>query len=230
MLEQSLLEGDQNSSTTCLEQQAHVQNAILQSMLSEELHSLTVANETRCGHASNDASSSGGSASGQTSLISAAGSQPHCYLDGTAFCCMNGEKKAIEDIREHDMLVSADGTVVQVKSNVRHASADRQMVMLETDTFKIPLTFNHRVVVLRGGSQQTIPAGHLLIGDQVLSASGEKRLLSVEHFFGDNDVYEMVLEPDAPMETFFIGDDEREGLLTKGKQANPRNRGYIRKK
>lgn len=107
---------------------------------------------------------------------------------------------------------------------------DREMVLLETDSFKIAVTSNHRVVILRGGSCQTIPAGHLRVGDSVLSGSGEKSLICVEHFFGDMEVYEMVLEPDVPIETFFIANDEHGALLTKGKRAVPRNRGYIRKR
>ena len=79
------------------------------------------------------------------------------------------------------------------------------------------MTFNHRVVILRGGARQTIPASHLRVGDSILTASGEKSLVGVNHFFGDTDIYEMALEPDAPVETFFIESDATGALLTKGK-------------
>ena len=38
-------------------------------------------------------------------------------------------------------------------------------------------------------SQQTIPAGHLGLGDDVLCANGVQVLTGVEHFFGDDDIY-----------------------------------------
>lgn len=225
MLEEILLETD---SVACFKQQDDLQNAILQSKLKDNLHSLTIVNDTSSSHASEEASSLGGSVSGQTSVISAAGSQPHCYVHGTLFPTMNGEHKAIQDIKESDVLVSADGSAVEVKSNTRHPSMDREMVLLETSSFKIAVTLNHRVVVLRGAAPQTIPAGHLRVGDPVLSRGGEKDLICVEHFFGDMDVYEMVLEPDVAIETFFIAKDQHGSLLTKGKRAIPRNRGYVR--
>ena len=102
------------------------------------------------------------------------------------------------------------------------------MVLLETSSFKIAVTLNHRVVVLRAGWPQTIPAAHLRVGDSVLSRRGEKGLTCVEHFFGDLDVYEMVLEPDVAIETFFVAKDQHGALLSKGKRAIPRNRGYVR--
>jgi len=142
---------------------------------------------------------------------------------------MDKGQKAVEDIREGDMLISVDGLDVEVKSIVRHSSIDRQMVMLETASFQVLVTFNHRVVIRRGGSEQTIPAGHLKIGDSVLCSDGEKSLVQVQHFFGEDDVYEMVLFPDASMETFFLVGDRETTLLTKGKGVK-RERGYIRKK
>ena len=56
------------------------------------------------------------------------------------------------------------------------------MVLLETSSFKIAVTLNHRVVVLRAGWPQTIPAAHLRVGDSVLSRRGEKDLLDVASY------------------------------------------------
>ena len=80
-------------------------------------------------------------------------------------------------------MVSADGSAVVVKSKTRHSSLDREMVMLETVSFNIPLTYNHRVIILRGGSHQTIPAGHLRVGDSVQTGSGEEKWENFTDFF-----------------------------------------------
>jgi hypothetical protein len=227
MLEKILLESE---STPCLEQQDHLHQAILKSRLSEELDSFSIAGRISSSHVHNGTSSSGGSADDPTSVISVAGSQPCCYAHGTYFFTNKGEPKAIEDITQGDVLVSADGSDVEVRSNIRHSSMDRELVLLQTDAFTIALTLNHRVVILRGGSRQTIPAGHLRVGDSVLSGSGEKNIICMNHFFSDMEVYEVVLDPDLPIKTFFIGDNEHGALLTKGKRASERNRGYIRKR
>ena len=89
------------------------------------------------------------------------------------------------------------------------------------------VTTNHRIVVPRGGSQQTIPARHLGLGDDVLCADGVQILTGVEHFYGDDDIYEIVLEPDANMGTFFFTDHQTGALLTRAKcwHANANRRG-----
>ena len=104
---------------------------------------------------------------------------------------------------------------------------DRFMVLLQTDCSSVPLTTNHRIVVPRGGSQQTIPAGHLGLGDDVLCANGVQIVTGVEHFYGDDDIYEIVLEPDANMGTFFFTDHQTGALLTRAKcwHANANRRG-----
>ena len=49
----------------------------------------------------------------------------------------------------------------------------------------------------------------------VLCANGVQVLTGVKHFFGDDDIYEIVLEPDANMGTFFFTDHQTGTLLTR---------------
>ena len=137
----------------------------------------------------------------------------------------------VEKLRESDRLVSSDGSLVRVLSITPRNSVDRFMVLLQTDCSSVPLTTNHRIVVPRGGSQQTIPARHLGLGDDVLCADGVQILTGVEHFYGDDDIYEIVLEPDANMGTFFFTDHQTGTLLTRGKRwhANANRRGNMKK-
>ena len=85
-------------------------------------------------------------------------------------------------------------------------------------------------MVLRGEAQrQSIAAGHLRLGDSVLSPTGLQVITGLDHFFTDSDVYELLLAPDAEMETFYI--DRGSNLLTKGKPIPIRNRrGGMKKK
>ena len=68
-----------------------------------------------------------------------------CYRKGASFGTTNRNKKATKDKGKSEALVSTVGSAVEVKSNTRYASMDCQMVLLETDSSKIALTFNHRV-------------------------------------------------------------------------------------
>ena len=51
----------------------------------------------------------------------------------------------------------------------------------------------------------------------VLCANGVQVLTGAKHFFGDDDIYEIVLEPDANMGTFFFTDHQTGALLTRAK-------------
>merc|ERR1712187_820847 len=53
-------------------------------------------------------------------------------------------------------------------------------------------------MVLRGCEQrQTIPAGHLRIGDFVLTATGQQEIKAVEPFIAEDDVFELTFAPDS---------------------------------
>merc|ERR1712048_592990 len=77
------------------------------------------------------------------SVLSAVGSEPKCYVQGTSFRAKLGGMISAEDIDNDAILIAADGSDVKVTSIRRHSSLDRAMVWLETDDFKVPLTENH---------------------------------------------------------------------------------------
>mmetsp|Transcript_51645 Transcript_51645/g.96741 ORF Transcript_51645/g.96741 Transcript_51645/m.96741 type:complete len:462 (-) Transcript_51645:147-1532(-) len=227
-LERVLLE-DSNSS--CLQQQADVQEAILRSNLSEPMSSLQKQCHGGSQHGASQTSSSGCCEDVGQSVISSAGSEPKCYICGTRFRSSDGMLKAVEDIGINELLLGVDGSCVKVVSIKRHTSMDQVMVLLCTSSSQIVLTHNHRVLTLRGASQrQTIPAGHLREGDAILSTRGQEHLIEVTPFLGeDDDVYEIVLEPDAEIEAFYIN-SENTAILTKGKRTKATHRGNMRRR
>jgi len=195
--------------------QADVNEAILRSAMSDTLPSLSIADSSAGLYKSSDATPSVGIGCLCASVISAAGSEAKCYMPGTCLHSANGFVR-VEDIRDHDVLLAIDGSEDEVLSNRRHTSMDHHVVWLQTDNFRIALTMNHRVMVLRGTTQrQTIPACHLRVGDLVLAEGGPQILTRVQHFLSDDNVFEIMFKPDAEMVTVFI--DEGDNLLTKGK-------------
>jgi len=150
------------------------------------------------------------------SIISAAGSRAKCYALGTCFRTSVGDLVKVEDIKIGDKIMAFGVAEVTVSSTQRHRSMDRNMVWLGTDGFEISLTHDHRVMVVRGTQRQTIPAGHLQIGDEVLGASGPQVIRIHENYLSDDDVFEIVFTPDAEMETIYLG--KGDNLLTKGRR------------
>ena len=57
-----------------------------------------------------------------------------------------------------------------------------------------------------GVEQQTIPAGHLRVGDIVLCADGKHRIGEIEHGTQHVEVYQLFFQPDVAIETFYTMD------------------------
>lgn len=203
--------------------QASVHATILQNRLTDMLPSFKIASSPASSYDVEEPTLVDGVRFPCASILSAAGSEAKCYIHGTGLRSANGSLVKVEHISEQDILLAADGTRVEVLSICRHTSVDRQMVWLQTASFKIALTMNHRVMVLRGAAQrQTIPACHLRVGDPVLAEGGPQTITRVQHFLSDDDVFEIMFKPDAEMVTFFV--DDGDNLLTKGKHNPIRNR------
>ena len=62
------------------------------------------------------------------------------------------------------------------------------------------------IMVRRGNEQQTIPAGHLRVGDIVLCADGKHRIGEIEHGTQHVEVYQLFFQPDVAIETFYTMD------------------------
>ena len=59
------------------------------------------------------------------------------------------------------------------------------------------ITADHPVVVVRSRAEQTIPAGHLKIGDSVICGNGPQVLTEATPFLSDTDVFKITFEPDV---------------------------------
>lgn len=167
------------------------------------------------------ASSSLGSS---TSVLSGAG--PKCYYPKTSFRCPNGAFAAVEDIDLDDVLVAYDGVPVTVVRAIRHESEDRELIKLKTTESSAIITSDHPIMVPRGQSQQSVPAGHLKIGDTILCASGEQQLVDLERWVENTPVFQLSFHPDVPIETF---QTMGEPILTKGSKIAKTRRGGMRK-
>ena len=76
------------------------------------------------------------------------------------------------------------------------------------------ITADHPVVVVRSRAEQTIPAGHLKIGDSVICGNGPQVLTEATPFLSDTDVFKITFEPDVVMQTAYRhGPSDNQSLL-----------------
>jgi hypothetical protein len=132
----------------------------------------------------------------------------------------------VEEIDIDDVLVGYNGIRVTVVRAIRHESEDRELTKLQTTESSVIITSDHPIMVPRGLSQQSVPAGHLKLGDTILCASGEQELIHLERWVEKTQVFQLSFYPDVPIETFQAMGDP---ILTKGCKNQKTRRGGMRK-
>merc|ERR1712048_1138633 len=132
------------------------------------------------------------------------------------FRCPNGEFTPIEDVQQGETLTGVGGKNVEVTQVIHHPPENRKLVFLHAAGAAIIVTADHRVVVPRGIERQTIPAGHLAVGDTLSCSDGEYKLIEVKHRTANVGVYQLTFSPDAPIETFYGRLDAGRAICTKG--------------
>merc|ERR1712048_734296 len=131
------------------------------------------------------------SANSIASLLSAVGSHPKCFLAGTMFRCPSGVLVPIEGVQEGETLTGIGGRNVEVTEVILHPPENRKLVFLHVAGSAIIVTADHRIVVPRGTEQQTIPAGHLKVGDTLSCSDGEHKLVEAKHGTANVSVYQL---------------------------------------
>lgn len=152
--------------------------------------------------------------------ISGAQSGPKSFLYGTHFLNLKNELIPVEDLQCGELLlqVEADEEFVEVHDVRTHEPEKRDIVEICTARGKLLITADHRMVILRGVRQQTIPAGHLRQGDAILSDSSDlEAITSICMYAAEVKVFQVTFKPDAAMKTFYIDGP----ILTKGSKLHP---------
>lgn len=90
---------------------------------------------------------------------------------------------------------------------------------LHSDTGILVVTASHRVMVQRTGGPQTLPAGRLEPGEDVLTSGGQvEKLLQARPFKTYAEIVEVTFNPDEPVEAFH---PPMPAILSKG-QGRPK--------
>ena len=119
--------------------------------------------------------SSASSSGGMSSILSAGGGsskQPggHCFLAQALLKTDISQYLEARHLAAGDFVLSASGESLRVESVVVHAAQEQAMIELvagRQHTAHLKVTPSHSVMVQRGPSPQTIPAGSLHEGDHV---------------------------------------------------------------
>lgn len=99
-----------------------------------------------------------------------------------------------------------------------HEPEKRAIVEICTARGTLLITADHRMVILRGVWQQTIPAGHLRQGDAILCDDSDlEDITSICMHTAEVKVFQVTFKPDVAMKTFYVDGP----VLTQGSKLNP---------
>ena len=85
-------------------------------------------------------------------------------------------------VQEGETLTSIGGRNVEVTGVILHSPKNLELAFLHVAGNSIIVTADHRIVDPRGTEQQTMPAGHLKVGDTLFCSDGEHKLVEASRF------------------------------------------------
>jgi len=206
-----------------------ITSAIVGSIFSKKLEDVGVQPRAFSEHAtivsahSGDAASKGSCASvvSFVSGISAAG--PKCFLPGSLLKMRNKSWAPVEAIHVGQWVLSYEGQPLQVKRATKHTQDEVVVTELMCPCATMRFTNSHPVVTPEGYKL----AGDLSDGDHVsimtslpcgVTRTETHPLTSVQsQSVGQSDVYELIFDPDKPVESFL---EPTEKILSKGPNVN----------
>jgi len=206
-----------------------ITSAIVGSIFSKKLEDVGVQPRAFSKHAtivsahSGDAASKGSCASvvSFVSGISAAG--PKCFLPGSLLKMRNKSWAPVEAVHVGQWVLSYEGQPLQVKRATKHTQDEVVVTELMCPCATMRFTNSHPVVTPEGYKL----AGDLSDGDHVsimtslpcgVTRTETHPLTSVQsQAVGQSDVYELIFDPDKPVESFL---EPTEKILSKGPNVN----------
>ena len=127
----------------------------LESNATSGLSTLSLLDDRTAPHGDRKSASAADGRSELVSLISAVGTEPQCYNYETQLRASEGQRIAVEELKDEDALMALDGSIVPVRVK-RHASSDRTMMLLRGNSITIPLTTDHKVKVRRESQRSCV--------------------------------------------------------------------------
>jgi len=140
------------------------------------------------------------SRSGSGSIVSYSGTKGWCFPADVRFRLLGDRLVEARSLKTGDTALSFEDELLSVTS-VKIDIAEHPFVQLRTDSAVLTVTDSHRVMVQRGSTPQTIPAGHLREGDHVLCSKGKvEQLVEIKKYNQHGEVVEVTFRPDRPVE------------------------------
>ena len=157
-----------------------------------------------------------------------------CFLAGTLLRAPQvGTFVAVEQLQQDDIIQSASGNQLRV-AEIKHFEEVHECVEIAAGGCTLVVTDSHRVMVARGKQVQHKRAGALHKGDRVLCNGNQPMLVDVRAVSQPVSAYQIVFEPDEPVETIVIqeGTIKRASaaILTLGHGTKVMRRGGMRRR
>ncbi|CAE8588808.1 unnamed protein product, partial [Polarella glacialis] len=145
------------------------------------------------------------------------GSSARCFLRRALLKTPDQGYTMVDKLRVGDRVLGSSGRHLEVAYAHLHPKAQQQLIALRTAQAELTITFDHRVVVPRSGTAETIGeklAKDLVLGDVVLCGTRRQKLTKIQHYFDKRELVEIRFNPDEPVVETFMAPCH--GILTKG--------------
>jgi len=167
------------------------------------------------------------SQSSSGSYLSAAAQESRCFLEDQLVKILGDRYMRMGDLAIGSMVTAASGNTLKVIGLGKPPHAEQSLVRMKTQSATLTVTASHRIMVQRRSGPQTVMAGALEKGDDVMIANDQAEpLLEVAPFTESVGVIELSFFLDEPIEAF---EPLHPAILSKG-HGYPKTRRGPRKK
>ncbi|CAK0826496.1 unnamed protein product [Prorocentrum cordatum] len=126
-----------------------------------------------------------------------------CFLGYTLFRASPYGFVTAGRLAQGSEIIASSGQTIRVKEVSITPLAEQDLVELSTISAGLKVSKCHRVMVQRGSSPQTIPAGNLRFGDPVyISGDKVEKLIDVRNVLEWVELVSVTFEPDETVEAF----------------------------
>jgi hypothetical protein len=140
-----------------------------------------------------------------------------CFLGETLLRGNTSSWVLVQDLRAGDTIMSTDGRLVEVRRFVKHPESQQKLVCLSVSGGSLTVTDSHRIIAIRGGAEEAVPASSLRQGDDIVSSRARNKevvkLESVVYSDCSVEIFQLTFFPDESVESFLIPDVR---ILSKG--------------
>merc|ERR1711879_619839 len=119
-----------------------------------------------------------------------------CFLKDTLLKTLSHHLVPVQCLELHAQVCSSSGNPLRVMMITVHPKEEQHVVEMRAGDASLTVTGSHRVMVQRGGVQETRYADDLQPRDHVLCVGSARELEVVRKYTMETEIVEIVFDPD----------------------------------